>query len=410
MSKVEVICAKTADDFVRILRDKEYTTAEDSIFNPNRWIFRGQANFAWGLQPSAHRSPIKESLLYRAGRVGSISRRLETTLIFSEYMILFRFMKGLERYGLPIPDNGPEVRDFFAHPSKLAGFLYQSSLDEKLSWPPSCIHGLMAQAQHHRIPTRLLDWTYDPLVACYFAAKQPLGESIAVWCLDTATVTNNKSHVSLINAVAESNSNLKAQNGLFLCRRSYFSDADFDRDECVEPIENDSSIGSVSEGRSPFFKVVLPAGEVSALRSILKKSSYTTARLFPGYDGLVDELNEDPSPFSVGVFDYKGMNCNIHIFIPGRLYQLGNAIAALLDPDTGGHLTFRPPPFQSEFSYCGGQLGTESLTYLLRDLAFSIPGFKYHIFGGPNGEIFDTNIAGAMKFGESKESLERRLI
>lgn len=120
-----------------------------------RWGFRGQRESAWGLQTSLERALRVET---PSGHYYSNRRKAESDL-------LSKFQQGAHRFNSDLPSN-----------------------DDIASW--------RALMQHYGVPTSLLDCTWSPYVALYFAMEEKSSEKndqdaddigySAIWAIDIA--------------------------------------------------------------------------------------------------------------------------------------------------------------------------------------------------------------------------------
>jgi len=146
---------KWFDEFPSLETSIDY----DSGFAAKAWVFRGLKSSAYELQPSIEREARDKTMEWAA---------LEE-LVLSEY-------KARARMHLSAP-------------------LIPS---DEVSW--------LAQMQHYAIPTRLLDFTYSPFVALYFAVADGHQESgrthLRLWAVDAEAVNNRFKFVARMAARA----------------------------------------------------------------------------------------------------------------------------------------------------------------------------------------------------------------
>jgi len=155
----------------------------------------------------------------------------------------------------------------------------------------------MHLAQHHGFPTPLLDWSYSPFVACFFAyqkitnkeAEKSKRRSVRVlqfdreqWMKDFPQlpwVAPTRPHFSLLEFVAIENERLIPQQAL-----SGLTNVD-DVESYIQSCES-------LTGRSYLTAIDLPVAERESVMKELALMGITAGSLFPGLDGTCEELRE----------------------------------------------------------------------------------------------------------------------
>jgi hypothetical protein len=156
-------------------------------------VFRGQADSTWRLAPSVlrHDADNEDKTFFDSFFK---KRHLTTELqIFLEARLIQRFIDQCDRAGLPIPNDSLARRQrmFNGENANIDRFQKCPAL-----WPDNDWVDLLAIAQHHDLPTRLLDWSFNPFVAVYFAASAALKRRkkwvpetrLAVWALNVVGI------------------------------------------------------------------------------------------------------------------------------------------------------------------------------------------------------------------------------
>ncbi|MFJ4393169.1 FRG domain-containing protein [Pseudomonas soli] len=303
---LEEIRFSTAKEFVHAL------LPSSGLFEEKKnYIFRGHEDATFKLIPQVLRPDGRErmekmSRAYAKGSDGLVNASVFSA--FYEFQLIRDFYKVSDECGLYVPLSD-RLRKKIHHLVDVHSLGLWVDGD---TWLPDDMLEATGLAQHYGVPTRLLDWTYDPLIAAFFASSSIDSSEgdLCIWVLcqtELVLLELNDPAWPLVFSQPhyDGNPNLAAQKGLFTHWKTKLDSFNtlmekeelrsfqvLDRRSLDEQIRSYCVEAHKGCPSGVFKKLVLPRSEMVEFARLLRAMKYGPARIFPGYGGVAKELSE----------------------------------------------------------------------------------------------------------------------
>ena len=153
-----------------------------------------------------------------------------------------------------------------------------------ISKTPMNLWEWIALAQHHGLPTRLLDWSHSPLVATFFAVEKDYPTDCAIFCLPIIVTENIDTEKEITP---------------FKVDKLYF----FHPPHVSARITSQAAVFTIHpKPEEPFvsdvlIKIIIPKNMRNTIKDDLNGFAINKSSLFPGLDGVAEYLDYTLSTF-----------------------------------------------------------------------------------------------------------------
>lgn len=319
---IERLDCEDAAEFLSVLDPISDDWEWEPALQRHSWMFRGHADSTWTLTPTAWRAPapsaIQGALQAASDRVGAISQirswdhtgslppppqpdlavaRRVICQANAELSLLSAFVHRADELGLETPGKLPPTlhHDTVFHreqPVAADDFLQLDGVDHQA-----------ALAQHHGVPTRLLDWTDDALTAAFFAAQPSRAERLAVWAINQRVASGSGMplwgqgqpnpvglSIYVVRPKRTGNPFLRAQRGAFTVPwgAGCFALVNSGAFPTLEQFANGAT-GEIDH-TALLRCVTLPRSAAPEVRSLLERRLVTRERLMPSLEVVAESV------------------------------------------------------------------------------------------------------------------------